>query len=138
MRAEIHCVYIVYVSEKTEVLTLRTDRQARQWVEFLARCTERSKSAVLERFLSDRLRLIQCCRNGPYDCDHVWCDWCGGWAKDTGGMHPDTGEVSWNCVHYQGISRYSGEEMPPHRVQTNTHVDPFRMKKFRDHVDGGR
>lgn len=138
MRTEIHCVYIVYVSEKTEVLTLRTDKQTRQWVEFLARCTERSKSAVLERFLSEKLRLVQCCERGPYECDHVWCDWCGDWARDNAGMHPDTGEAHWSCLHYQGMSRCSDEEIPPHLLQVNTHVDPFRMKKFRDHVDGGR
>lgn len=125
------------MSDKTEVLTLRSDRGSRQWVEFLAKRLELSRSSVLERILTDYLERIQCCDRGPYTCDHVWCDICGKWAKDTGGTDPDTGEAYFNCAHYQGFSRWD-DDIPEGQLRQNNYVDPFQVKTFRQFVSGSR
>lgn len=46
-----------------------------------------------------------CCERYPFSCDHVWCDQCSDWSKDTCGSDPDSGEAYWSCGHLQGFSR---------------------------------
>lgn len=126
------------MSDKTEVLTLRVDARTKQWVEHLARVSDRTRSSFLDRVVSAAIQKIVCCDRGPNICDHLWCDTCGTWSKDTGGMDEDTGEAYFSCGHFQGMSRWTGEMMPVDERRPNAFVDPFQVRTFRSFVEGVR
>jgi hypothetical protein len=128
------------MNEKTEVMTLRVTEQTRSWIELIARKSGQSKSATLEKIVTDRISTIQCCARGPWSCDHVWCDLCGGWAGDTGGLHPDSeyGEMTFNCGHPQGSSRWPGVTIPEDKKIRDCDADPFQVRRFRDFVESAR
>lgn len=122
------------MSEKSSVLTLRVDDETRRWVEHIARFTDLTMSSFLDRLVRQEVCRIRCCDRGPNSCDHVWCDICGGWSKDSGSMHNETTEAYFSCYHFQGFSRCLDTDIPPDKLQRNGYVDPFQVKTFRQFV----